>query len=63
MTIAKNHMQILKDNLSSWQDQLSKQLWTVIDRTLSAARSNPTQIVTAMRIIEREERYLLFKYF
>eukprot|EP00795_Rhopilema_esculentum_P014160 gene14160-5161_t len=37
-------------------DLLAKQLWTVISQTLSAARSNPTQIVTALRIIEREER-------
>jgi exocyst complex component 3 len=40
--------------------ELSKQLWkqlaTVIDRLLDAARSKPSQIVTAMRIIEREER-------
>ena len=38
------------------QDLLAKQLWTVITQALSAARSNPTQLVTALRIVEREER-------
>lgn len=37
-------------------DLLGKQLWTVIAQTLSAARSNPTELVTALRIVEREER-------
>ena len=38
------------------QDLLAKQLWTVVTQALSAARSNPTQLVTALRIVEREER-------
>jgi len=43
-------------SVADLSDRLAKQLWTVIERTLSAARTNPTQLVTAVRIIEREER-------
>eukprot|EP00794_Sanderia_malayensis_P003187 gene3187-3658_t len=44
------------EQVEAMSNLLGKQLWTVISQTLSAARSNPTQLVTAMRIIEREER-------
>ncbi|KRZ42501.1 Exocyst complex component 3 [Trichinella pseudospiralis] len=41
------------------QDTLSKQLWYIIGRTLEAVRGTdpgPQQLVTSLRIIEREER-------
>lgn len=37
-------------------ESLGKQLWVIIQRTLSSVRREPTLIVTALRIIEREER-------
>ncbi|KRY71713.1 Exocyst complex component 3 [Trichinella pseudospiralis] len=40
-------------------DELSKQLWYIIGRTLEAVRGTdpgPQQLVTSLRIIEREER-------
>jgi hypothetical protein len=39
--------------------ELGKQLWYILGRTLEAVRGNdpgPQQVVTALRIIEREER-------
>ena len=37
---------------------LSKQLWLVLHRTIISVRMEPTIIVTVLRIIEREERYV-----
>jgi len=37
-------------------NDLQKQLGTIIDRTREAAQNNPTELVTALRIIQREER-------
>lgn len=40
--------------------ELGKQLWYIIGRTLEAVRGSdpgPQRLVTALRIIEREERY------
>ncbi|XP_064652191.1 exocyst complex component 3-like [Lineus longissimus] len=37
-------------------ESLGKQLWLILQRTLSSIRREPTLIVTALRIIEREER-------
>ncbi|VDI06522.1 exocyst complex component 3 [Mytilus galloprovincialis] len=37
-------------------ESLGKQLWVIIQRTLSSVRREPTLIVTALRIVEREER-------
>uniref|UniRef100_A0A2P2I4L7 Exocyst complex component 3-like n=1 Tax=Hirondellea gigas TaxID=1518452 RepID=A0A2P2I4L7_9CRUS len=35
---------------------LGKQVWVVLQRTLNTVRKEPAQLVTALRIIEREER-------
>lgn len=37
-------------------DELSKQLWMIISRTLTYVRQDPKIIVSALRIIEREEK-------
>ena len=37
-------------------ESLGKQIWVIIQRALSSVRREPTLIVTALRIIEREER-------
>lgn len=29
---------------------------TVVDRALTASQNNPTELVTSLRIVEREER-------
>lgn len=43
-------------HVESLVHDLAKQLKTIIDRTIGAARNNPTELVTALRIIQREER-------
>jgi len=40
-------------------EMLSKQLWLILQRTITSVRKEPTIIVTVLRIIEREERFLL----
>lgn len=49
----------LKQYFSEVQElskELGKQLWVIIQRMLISVRREPTLIVTALRIIEREER-------
>lgn len=41
------------ENLSN---ALCKQLMNIVERTIPAAKNQPTELVTSMRIIEREER-------
>nr|SVE73459.1 EOG090X03GO [Daphnia atkinsoni] len=51
--------QMLKAYFSGVQelsDQLGKQLWLLLGRSLNTVRKEPQVIVTAVRIIEREER-------
>ena len=37
-----------------------KQVWVVLQRALNTVRKEPAQLVTALRIIEREERADVF---
>lgn len=37
-------------------DELGRQIWLIVRRTLTCVRENPQTIVSALRIIEREER-------
>ena len=48
-----------KNFFSIFQDSLGKQCWVVLGRVLSTVRSDPAQLVTALRIVERETRYHL----
>lgn len=44
------------DAVKKLSDSLGKQCWVVLGRVLSTVRSDPAQLVTALRIVEREER-------
>ncbi|XP_023231105.1 exocyst complex component 3-like [Centruroides sculpturatus] len=43
-------------DVEKMSEELSKQLWLILKRTLNSVRKEPQVIVTALRIIEREER-------
>lgn len=43
-------------DVESLSDVLEKQLRLILGRTLNTVRKEPTVIVTALRIIEREEK-------
>lgn len=43
-------------DVEKMSEDLSKQLWLILKRTLNSVRKEPQVIVTALRIIEREER-------
>jgi len=43
-------------------DLLSKQLWLILHRTIISVRMEPTIIVTVLRIIEREERWISYLF-
>ncbi|XP_045583111.1 exocyst complex component 3 isoform X1 [Procambarus clarkii] len=54
-----NDTRMLKEYFADVQklsDDLGKQVWIILQRTLNTVRKEPTQIVTALRIVEREER-------
>lgn len=44
------------DVVKKLSDSLGKQCWVVLGRVLSTVRSDPAQLVTALRIVERETR-------
>lgn len=38
------------------KEELGKQMWYILTRTLDSVRTQPAKIVNVLRIIEREER-------
>ncbi|KAK8375438.1 hypothetical protein O3P69_008347 [Scylla paramamosain] len=54
-----NDTRMLKEyfaDVHKLSEELGKQVWVILQRTLNTVRMKPTQIVTALRIVEREER-------
>ncbi|KAK3868957.1 hypothetical protein Pcinc_025706 [Petrolisthes cinctipes] len=54
-----NDTRMLKEYFAEVQnlsDELGKQVWVILQRAINTARKEPTQVVTALRIVEREER-------
>lgn len=49
-------MQAYFSGVEQLSEQLGKQLWLVLKRSLNTVRKEPQVVVTAIRIIEREER-------
>ena len=43
--------------LERLSEELGKQLWVILQRTTITIRTEPTIIVSCLRIIEREEKY------
>lgn len=43
-------------------EKLGKQVWMVMKRMTNTARRDPTAVVTALRIVEREEKFVVFFY-
>lgn len=52
----KNTLNRYFEEVETLSKDLGKQLWVIIQRMLISVRREPTLIVTALRIIEREER-------
>lgn len=52
----KNMLKHYYGEVEKLSDELGKQLWLIIRLTLNSVRKEPSVIVTALRIIEREER-------
>ena len=52
----KNMLKHYFSEVEKLSEELGKQLWLHIRMTLNSAKNNPSVIVTALRIIEREEK-------